>query len=172
MRLKKVDKLNIIKLLSVGKSRSSVAKQYNIDISTVAQIKRDFNKAGESALETKTRYNKYDLEFKIKIINEVKNGNGVRRVGLKYSIRHGTILQWLKKFDDFGYNGLVLDQRGRPKMKKNEGISNNNSEKNSTPEEKIKQLEKKIETLKMENDYLKKLDALVQERLKQQRKKK
>ncbi len=118
MKLKKEDKLNIIRLLSEGKSHSFVAKQYNIDTSTVAQIKRDFNKAGETALETKTKYNKYDFEFKIKIINEVKNGNGVRQVGLKYSIRHGTILQWLKKFDDFGYNGLVLDQRGRPKMKK------------------------------------------------------
>lgn len=56
-------------------------------------------------------------------------------------------------------------------MKNNDKVLCTN--KNSlTPEEKIKQLEKENEILKMENEYLKKLDALVQTRLKQPKKKK
>lgn len=81
------------------------------------------------------------------------------------------IIQWVQKYDNFGYNGLKIDQRGRPKMKKNDNVSSK-SVNNLTPKEKVKQLEKENELLKMENEYLKKLDALVQTRLKQQKKKK
>jgi len=56
-------------------------------------------------------------------------------------------------------------------MKKNDNVSSK-SVNNLTPKEKVKQLEKENELLKMENEYLKKLDALVQTRLKQQKKKK
>ena len=79
----------------------------------------------------------------------------------------------MKKYEEIGYNGLEGKQgrpRGRPKImtkkeKKNTPLTNEEREE-------FNQLKKKLKYLEMENEVLKKLDALVKERLKQQGKKK
>ena len=80
------------------------------------------------------------------------------------------ISRWIKIYNELGYNGVKGRPRGRPKImtkreKKNTPLTNEEREE-------FDQLKKKLEYLEMENEVLKKLDALVQERLKQQGKKK
>lgn len=171
MKLTKESKIEIINLLNEGMSYTKVAKLFNVNTSTIGDLKRAYNKYGDSALEVKNTHITYTADFKLQIVELIKDGHGIRDIASKYDLRHSMIIQWVQKYDEFGYNGLKIDQRGRPKMKKNDNVSNIN-ENDLTPEEKVKQLEKENELLKMENEYLKKLDALVQVRLKQQRKKK
>ena len=79
----------------------------------------------------------------------------------------------MKKYEELGYNGLEDKQgrpRGRPKImtkkeKKNTPLTNDEREE-------LIRLRKEKEYLEMENAYLKKLDALVKERLEQQKRKK
>lgn len=171
MKLTKENKIEIINLLNKGMPYTKIAKLFNVNRSTVKDLKRAYNKYGDSALEIKNTHITYTVDFKLQIVKLIKDGNGIRDVASKYNLRHSIIIQWVQKYDDFGYNGLMIDKRGRPKMKNNDKVLCTN--KNSlTPEEKIKQLEKENEILKMENEYLKKLDALVQTRLKQPKKKK
>ena len=71
------------------------------------------------------------------------------------------------------YNGLEGKQgrpRGRPKIMTKEEKRNTPLTKNERDE--FIELKKKLEYLEMENGVLKKLDALVMERLKQQKRKK
>ena len=171
MKVTKEKKIEIIKLLNAGMAYTKIAKLYNINKSTVNDLKRAYREHGDSALEVKNRHITYTADFKLQIVKRIKEGHGMRDVALKYNLRHSMIIQWVQKYDNFGYNGLKIDQRGRPKMKKNDNVSSK-SVNNLTPKEKVKQLEKENELLKMENEYLKKLDALVQTRLKQQKKKK
>ena len=84
---------------------------------------------------------------------------------------HGIIFKWLKIYNELGYNGFKEKPKGRPKTMK---VKNNNSTTNSVEDKDrlIAELKEKNKQLEMENELLKKLDALVQERIKQEKKKK
>jgi len=73
--------------------------------------------------------------------------------------------KWYKIYQEFGIDGLKLDRRGRHyKMAKKSKTSNETKTK--------EELEKELEYLRAENEYLKKLNALVQKRKGRQPKKK
>ena len=115
----------------------------------------------------KNRY--YSREFKLQTINRVLvNYESVKQVALDTGLVSASILHnWLSKFKKNGYN-IVEKKKGRKpksmtKPKKNDKVL---SEK-----EKIKLLEDEIIYLKAENEYLKKLRALVQERELKEKKK-
>lgn len=84
------------------------------------------------------------------------------------------IFSWVKKYLELGYNGLTTKQ-GRPskmKDKNKQPKTVNNSNKLDDKDKRIKELEERNAQLEMENDLLKKLRALVQQRNGQQNEKK
>ena len=129
---------------------------------------------GHEGIKHPPKNKKYSAEFKLEVINRVFQGESKTRLAAIYNLPGpGTIVLWMKKYEELGYNGLEGKQRrpqGRPNIMTKE-------EKKNTPltndeREEFNQLKKKLEYLEMENEVLKKLDALVKERLKQQGKKK
>ena len=76
------------------------------------------------------------------------------------------VASWAKHYEEDGYNGLIDKKKGRPSMRKKKSIKKDDSEKSR------EELLEELEYLRAENEYLKKLDALVQERKAQERKKK
>jgi transposase len=83
----------------------------------------------------------------------------------------------MKKYEELGYNGLENKPKGRPKSMSRKPKEETKTIKDNTPltneeREELIRLRKEKEYLEMENEILKKLDALVQMRLKQQEKKK
>lgn len=81
------------------------------------------------------------------------------------------ILKWIQDYEENGYNGLITKKRGRQKMEK-EKKEKETSHLNDEERQELIELRAKNKYLEMENEYLKKLDALVRQRLKQKRKKK
>ncbi len=79
------------------------------------------------------------------------------QVSYKYNIGVGLVLKWYRIYTEKGPQYLDIENRGRPNMRK---IKKETNKKPLTREE---ELEKKIKMLEMENDYLKKLQALIQE---------
>ena len=82
---------------------------------------------------------------------------------------YGLISRWVKKYLKMGYNGINVRQ-GRPRliMKEKEQVP----EKITVDEKKrLKQLEQENLQLRAENAYLKKLEALIQSRPEQHKKK-
>ena len=74
------------------------------------------------------------------------------------------VLKWERIYYEEGPQALFKERRGRPKKmgsKKNKKNVNENED-----------LLKEVQRLRMENEYLKKLNALVQERIKRENKKK
>lgn len=69
-----------------------------------------------------------------------------------------TILVWKKKLESKGLDALQSKKKGRPSMKK----ENKNQLKSTPTEGSVEVLQEEIERLHMENAYLKKLNALVQ----------
>lgn len=82
---------------------------------------------------------------------------GQTETELKFLINSGTLSTWNKMYEEHGLNGLKNNPRGRKKTGK--------KYKDMTDQEKVAYLE-------LENEYLKKLDALVTKREERERKKK
>lgn len=125
-----------------------------------------FNRHGYSILRNnKNRY--YSKEFKEITINRVLiNNESIISVAIDVGLSsEGILINWIKKYKENCYN-VIENKKGRKSKTMTKIKKTKNS---STAEEKIKDLEREILYLKAENEYLKKLDALVQKK-KQQKK--
>ena len=119
---------------------------------------------------------KYSAEFKIGVIMDMREHHmGYRETVRKYwdvskgqeHNYHKQVQRWERIYLEEGAEGLMKDRRGR-------ACSDSGTRKGRPPK-----LDKKVEEdliaenqrLRMEIEYLKKLDALVQKRLQEERKK-
>ena len=174
MKLTLEDKIRIIELKEKRLGYLAISKQFKIRNSTINRIWYNYEIHGIEGINHPPKNKKYSAELKLEIINRVLQGETKTRLAAEYNLSGaGTIVSWMKKYEELGYNGLEGKQgrpRGRPKIMTKE-------EKKNTPltndeREELIRLRKEKEYLEMENAYLKKLDALVKERLKQQKRKK
>ena len=125
-----------------------------------------YDQLGESGLD----HNKpmLSLEEKIKCIQRVINGESMCSIASSIGRQETQISAWYNIYLHEGFEGLKSRKKGRPpKMKKEEKDIESLS-----LEEQNAELKRRLELLEIENEYLKKLAALVQQRKGQQQKKK
>ena len=125
---------------------------------------RFFDALGEAGLEHKKP--KRTWKDKIKMIQRVLEGESFSEAAYSNGIQVDLLSRWYKIYQKSGMDGLKLThKRGRPpEMAKKPKPSN--QPKTQTD------LERENEELRAENEYLKKLSALVQKRKDRQPKKK
>lgn len=167
MKLTIDNKKEIIKLWKEGYSYKRISLKFNITESIVQKNVEKYQLYGDKIFEVKSSNRKYTPEFKLKILMRIKEGESINSVANEYMLYDGMIHSWIKKYEELGYNGLITQKRGRPKMRKSK-----ESKKVILTEDERKRYEARIKQLEMENELLKKLDALVQERIKQEKEKK
>ena len=174
MRLTIEDKKRIIELKKQGIGHETIAKRFKVAKKRIQTIWYAYELHGLEGIKHPPKNKKYSADLKLEVINRVFQGESKTRLAAEYNLPGaGTIVLWMKKYEELGYNGLEGKQgipTGRPKImtkkeKKNTPLTNEEREE-------LIRLRKEKEYLEMENAYLKKLDALVKERLKQQKKKK
>jgi transposase len=116
-----------------------------------------------------TKNKKYSPDFKLSVIMDMRENHlGLMETERKYNVVHSVILQWERIFLEEGAEGLMKERRGRA------------SAASGTRKGRPPKFDKKVEEdliaenqrLRMENEYLKKLNALVQERIQRENKKK
>lgn len=108
-----------------------------------------------------------DINQRIELINRVENGESYSFVALSAGIKPDLLIRWYKIYQDKGIDGLKLLKRGRPSMAKQDNKVAKKDPKDMSREELLEALE--LATI--ENEYLKKLSALVQKRKAQEQKK-
>ena len=172
MKLKLEDKLKIIELYKDGFSISKISKQFKVSECIIKKIERQYREHGIASFKEKEKNSKYPVTFKMEIIQRVLDGESISSIAAELCISRGMMYSWLNKYKELGYNSLIEKKKGRPpKMK-----PKNNETKLDIPmdekDKRIKELEERNAQLEMENDLLKKLKALVQQRQQQQNKKK
>ena len=120
---------------------------------------------GEKGLENGERF--FTIEQKEQMVQEVLSGDSLTNVCIKYNTTNTCRLKhWCEIYSKYGINGLKLDERKinpfmKPKRKEND-LSRLSRE----------ELEKRLLYVEAENEYLKKLETLIQARKYQQTKKK
>ena len=162
------DKKEIIRLYTEEHyGYRTIAKKFNIQTSGIKRIVRKYLKHGEDSLIKKSR-RKFSTNLKLEIINRALNGESKLSLSVEYQVTEIQIISWLKKYAEFGYNGLIDKPKGRPPdMKKEEKVIDPNDK-----DAVIKSQADRILELEAEVEPLKKLKALVLQRNEQQTKKK
>lgn len=129
------------------------------------------------------KFNRYSPEFKISCIIDMREHNlSYNETARKYLCEKGKeasfksrLKLWERIFLEEGEAGFYIERRGRTRKMENPNkgrpkkILDKNVKQDLISEN--QQLKERIEQLEMENEYLKKLDALVQKRLQNQKKK-
>ena len=150
-----------------GKSFGQLAKKFNIGETTIKQWVHQYNAGGVTQLINVNR--RYSTEFKKNVIEyKWEYGLSLNETMSHFKIpNNGTVFQWEKRYLEEGISGLMQRKKGR--------LCNMMPKKPKTPKKpreltREQELEAEIAQLKMENAFLKKLNALVQARKRQQKK--
>ena len=161
-------KLAIVKsVLEDGISYGEAAKKYHVDKGDVQKWVAAYKANGLAGIAK--QYISYSGQFKQEVIEDMRaNKLTLRETAAKYNLgNHGVVARWERIYIEEGPEGLYVERRGKAKSA------------TGVPKDQFPQLDKKIEEdliaenqrLRMENDYLKKLNALVRERQISERKK-
>jgi len=162
------DKINLYNDRKKGLTIPTLVSKYNVRHEIIEYLIRLIDKHGLDVLRTsKNKY--YPPREKERIINRVLiNMESRNSVAIDEGLTSSGMLgNWIKKYQEMGYN-IVERKRGRsPTMSNNKKII-----KKETVEEENERLKKENLYLKAELEYSKKLRAVVQARKNQQQKKK
>ena len=130
-----------------------------------------WNKIYESLGEAGFKHSKpaLDIDQRIELIHRVEAGESYSAVALSAGIGADLLIKWHRIYLKKGIDGLKSLKRGKPSMpKKKTEIDINKADEGKTREELLEELK----LARIENEYLKKLSALVQKRKAQEQQKK
>ena len=155
----------VLCVLEKGSSKGAVAKQFGIAHGDIEKWVDAYTANGTEGL-TKKRFS-YTGEFKQHVIEYMyANGLSARNTAAKFNIaEYGSVLKWERIYCEEGPEALYRENRGRSKKMKKDKIQKPKMDKQVEED-----LLAEVQRLRMENEYLKKLNALVQEREKSAKK--
>ena len=153
----------VIRYLNGVESQQTISDSIRVTNSVFQTWIKQYQYHGEQAFEK--RYTSYPLQFKLDVLIYMNNqGTSVKETAALFNIpAPSTLLQWKKQVETLGIDALQSKKKGRPSMKKE-------NKKVTSTEGSIEALQEELERLRMENAYLKKLNALVQSKEKLQNK--
>ena len=156
-------KLEVIKYcIEEHHGYSSTAKYFNISsLETVRRWCKHYEIHGVVGI-VKNKNNKYDGKFKQKVVEYIhENHLSASETAIYFNLpQEGAVLKWERIYYEEGPQGLYLERRGRRKN------MSSKPRKKKISKENEEDLIAEVQRLRMENAYLKKLQALVQERTK------
>lgn len=158
------DKLSAVLRYLYGKeTHAAIAESIGTHKSMVGVWVMQYEKHGAEAFITS--YTRHPTQFKLDVLNYMKNhGTSPNETAAIFQISSPRLIRkWRSEFQSQGIDALIPKKKGRPAMKK--------ENKKATPMEgSVEALQAEVERLRMENAYLKKLNALVQNKEKLQSK--
>ena len=148
----------VLRYLEGKESFREIAKSLGTDNKLIQVWMKQYKYHGVKAFIK--RYTNYSAQFKLDVLNYmIEQGTSLHETAAIFGIAApSTIIQWRKQFETHGFDALQSKKKGRPSMKK----ETNKQPKQAPVEGSTEALQARIKQLEMENEYLKKLNALVQ----------
>ena len=148
----------VLRYLEGKESSIEIARSIGTDHAAIIKWTKQYKYNGAEAFIK--RYTNYSAQFKLDVLNHmIENGTSLNETAAIFGIAApSTILQWRKQLETQGFDALQSKEKGRPSMKKETNKQSKIAPIEGSPEA----LQAEINRLRMENEYLKKLNALVQ----------
>lgn len=156
----------VARYLNGNESYRTIGKSIGVDHKAIAKWVKQFEYNGVGAfIKSCTTYTQ---KFKLDVLNYMTEfGTSTIETAAIFNIpAPSTIIVWKKQLETYGVDALQSKKKGRPSMKKD----SNTQPKQTRVEGSTETLQARIKQLEMENEYLKKLNALVQAKEKSLRK--
>ena len=156
-------KLKVVKDYLKGGGYLRVANLYGINTTDARKWVMAYQRHGSTGLDRRV-YQSYAPDFKVAVLEHMHtHGLSPRLVAVHFNIASSsTILIWRRLYNEGGIKALQSKPKGRPPMSKRSEIQALLAKPSEqlTPEE----LLLKLHYLEVENAYLKKLEALTQQK--------
>ena len=162
-------KLQVVKyVVDENHSIGEAVEHFKIPYQSMRMWLKHYEHIGIAGLSIKNQ--KYSGDFKISVVKYMyENKLSLVATAVYFSIPDHTIVRrWKKIYEEKGPLYLLQEQRGRSKNNKMKLTKVKKSKEKTSLSE--KELLKKIEYLETENAYLKKLNALIQDKEKSKKK--
>ncbi|ARO59695.1 transposase [Bacillus cereus] len=156
----------VLRYLNGNESYREMGRSLGVSDTSILNWVNQYKQNGlEAFLKRCTNYTK---QFKLDVLNfMIEKGMSLFETAAIFNIpAPSTISVWKKQLETQGIDALRSKKKGRPSMKKD----SNKQLKQPLAEGSVEALEARIKQLEMENEYLKKLNALVQNKEKSQNK--
>lgn len=146
----------VLLYLSGRYSYREVAAQTNVDKKSVILWVGLYQTHGKEALNPKSSFTFYETAFKLDVLKyRTETNASYIQTAVHFNLTSPyTVQRWEEKFEKAGSDAFVSWKEGSSTMPKNINFTDG----------KMKVLEAELERLRMENAYLKKLNALVQKK--------
>jgi transposase len=159
-RYSRAAKLRLIRRYESGIPIRVLSAQTGVYLTVIKEWFRQYNANGIDGLSLKN--GPYPAALKIEIASRViKKELSLHQASIDYRISRSVIRDWVKKVQWYGVGELFIDNRGRPP----ERTMDKKAVRTSKPLSREQELLIENERLRAENAYLKKLKALVEERI-------
>ena len=158
-------KLDCVEKYLNGKHISTPGKttnQRNTFLRHVRCWAKNYEDLGIEGLKHLSHYKIWTPEERFSLVAKVLAGNSISLVAKQAHINESQLYQWVKRYEEKGMDGLQLRKGRKPKMPNK--TDKNNTKLTKSEKEELILLREKAKYLEMENEYLKKLDALVTKR--------
>lgn len=138
-------------------SLAEISSKYDISPQTLRRWVSEYNFQGVDKLIRKPVNKTYTGEFKQTVVEDMrKNGLSQSEVSRKYLIGRKQVQDWERIYLEEGQEGLYIERRGRVSK------LDCSKEKRALAKNVEEDLIAENQRLRMENEYLKKLNALIQ----------
>ena len=164
MHLDNDQKRKLIQMLLEDKRKLNVlSREYGVHPEYVRKLLKRARVHGVESILANGRRT-HTVEFKLEVIRFVENGNLVSDAALIYNLSDALVLDWCRKYSEGGFKALNHVNGGRL-LKEDRQESETTREKPVHTEKEFEELQRQLRRAQMENEFLKKLDALVRERI-------
>jgi len=156
-------KLKVVKyVVDENHSTYDATREFKVSNSSIKKWVRKYQEHGIKGLIKNNI--KYDGKLKINVIEYMHTNHlSLTETSIHFNLGNNDIVsKWERIYYEEGPQALFKEQRGR------KNIMNSKPNKKKLSKETEKDLIEEIQQLRMENAYLKKLQALVQERVKRE----
>ena len=124
---------------------------------------KNYDDSGIDGLKHSSKNKDWTPEQRFELVAKVLAGNSITFVARNAHINSGQLTQWVRRYNEKGMDGLQC-KKGRPTKQIVMKMKTKKSKLSVSEQEELKLLRERNEYLEMENEYLKKLDALVSKR--------
>jgi transposase len=148
----------VIRYQNGAESLNTLANSIGVHHSVLLNWIKQYEHHGEEAFIK--GYTPHTVQAKLDVLHYMyENGTSVRETAAIFNIAsHSSLLSWQKRLELQGIDALQPMKKGRPSMNKDLKELTNQT----LVEVSVEALRAEVERLRMENAYLKKLNALVQ----------